>query len=178
MHRRLPVPRIPRLRLVALALLAAIVVGCSSPAASPAGTAGPSGEVPSGAAPSGAAPSGGGEIALVSVEYRGGHCRVGECRSVVTISPTGTVQRDLGPKGSIPQPLLAALVDAIRATDFAAVLARPFTGECPTAFDGQELVYTIATPSNGQVVIASCTIEVDPGSPLFAAIERIVEIAP
>lgn len=166
MHRRLPAPRIPRLPLVGIALVAVLVVACSGTAATaapPAATA---------------APSGAAEIALVSVEYRGGHCRVGECRSVVTISPTGTVQRDLGPKGSIPQPLLAALVDAIRATDFAAVLARPFTGECPTAFDGQELVYTIATPSNGQVVIASCTIEVDPGAPLFAAIERIVEIAP
>lgn len=124
------------------------------------------------------ASTGGEQPALVIVEYRGGHCREGECRSAVTISPSGTVQRDLGPVVSVPQPLLATLVDAIRSTDFAAVLARPFTGECPTAYDGQELVYTIATPSDGQVAMASCEVEVDPAAPLFAAIERIVELAP
>lgn len=169
MHRRHPLRR-SRWIHVLLVLAASLLIaacGSGSPALSPAPSS-----------PLSPAPSTGGEIALVSVEYRGGDCREGECKSVVTIAPNGTVKRDLGQTASVPQPLLAALVDAIRATNFPAVLSRPFTGECPTAFDGQELVYTIATPSDGQVAIASCEVEVDPAAPLFAAIERIVELAP
>jgi hypothetical protein len=114
---------------------------------------------------------------LVHVLLRGGHCRTGECRSEVTISAWGTVQRDDGPAVLVPGPALAALVDAIRATDFDAILARPFTGECPTAYDGQEAVFTIATPE-GPVEIASCSVEVNPNAPLFVALDRIVQLAP
>lgn len=164
MERRLPAiaPRAVAdrgLRVVALAVLALVVAACGSlpflPVTPP-----------------------GGQTALVTVEYRGGHCRQGECRSVVTILADGTVRRDDGPLVAVPSQTLAALVDAIRGTDFPALLARPFTGECPVNYDGQEAVYTIETPRDGRVVIASCTVEVDPTAPLFATIERIVELAP
>ncbi len=132
-------------------------------------------EVPS-ATPSGSAsvlPEG----ALVVIDWRGGECRTGICGTSVTITVSGQVSRDGGPGAGVPQPLLAALVDAIRATDFGIVLSRPFTGSCPTFVDGLEAVYTIATPT-GTVEIASCTVEVDPVAPLFAAITRVADLAP
>jgi len=116
--------------------------------------------------------------ALVAVESTGGECRSGLCSSVVTITTSGQVSRDGGPAVAVPQPMLAALVEAIRATDVAIVLARPFTGECPVNYDGQKQIYAIATPNDGSVVIDSCEVEVDPAAPLFAAIERIAALAP
>jgi hypothetical protein len=62
---------------------------------------------------------------------------------------------------------------AIDSTDFEAIRSRPFLGTCPTAFDGQELVYTIATP-HGAERIASCDVEVDPQAPLFVAVHAIL----
>lgn len=140
----------------------------SPPPASPAPAATPS------STPAASLPAG---DVLVHVLLRGGHCRTGECRSEVTITAWGSVQRDDGSAVVVPQVLLIALVDAIRATDFDAILARPFTGECPTAYDGQEAVFTIATP-DGPVEIASCSVEVNPNAPLFLALDRIAELAP
>jgi hypothetical protein len=69
--------------------------------------------------------------------------------------------------------LMAALEGAIRTTDFAEVVSHPFTGECPTAFDGQEVVFEFATPQGVQR-IASCTVAVDYDSPLFMAVAAAV----
>lgn len=71
--------------------------------------------------------------------------------------------------GFVSPELMAALEVAIQATDFAEVVSHPFTGECPTAYDGQELVFEFATP-DGVQSIASCTVEVDYQSPLFTAV--------
>ena len=51
-------------------------------------------------------------------------------------------------------------------TDFAAITAVPFGGECRTAFDGQEVIYQFDAPS-GPVRIASCEVAVDPEAPIF-----------
>jgi hypothetical protein len=64
---------------------------------------------------------------------------------------------------------MAPLDDAIRTTDFAELVSHPFGGECPTAYDGQELVFEFASP-DGVQRIASCTVEVDYDSPLFTAV--------
>ena len=63
---------------------------------------------------------------------------------------------------------------AIGITDFEAIRSQPFLGMCPTAFDGQELVYTVAT-AHGPERIASCDVEVDQQAPLFAAIHSILD---
>ncbi len=62
---------------------------------------------------------------------------------------------------------------AIGITDFEAIRSQPFLGTCPTAFDGQELVYTVET-AHGPERIASCDVEVDPQAPLFTAIHSIL----
>ena len=71
--------------------------------------------------------------------------------------------------GQVPPEQLAALDAAIKTTDFAVLKSHPFTGECPTAFDGQELVFEFGAPGGTQR-IATCEIDVDYGSPLFIAV--------
>ena len=61
---------------------------------------------------------------------------------------------------------MAALQAAIAATDFAALRSHPFTGTCPTAVDGVELVFEFAAPG-GTERLASCETELDFGSPLL-----------
>ena len=45
---------------------------------------------------------------------------------------------------------LSDLAGLVATTDFAAIKSRPFTGQCPTAYDGQEYVFEFAT---GQIVL-------------------------
>lgn len=53
------------------------------------------------------------------------------------------------------------------------VRSHRFTGQCPTAFDGQEVVFEFAAPG-GVKRIASCEVEIDYGTPLFAAVTNAV----
>jgi hypothetical protein len=71
--------------------------------------------------------------------------------------------------GHVPPEVLGALDAGIRAADFAAIRARPFTGECPVNYDGQEVIYEFGTPG-GVERIASCETEVDSDAPLFRAV--------
>lgn len=110
--------------------------------------------------------------ALVSVEVRGGECAGSPCGSTVSLDRDGRVHAAAKPPndlGVVPGAQVQALQAAILATDFATLAARPFTGDCPTAYDGQEYVVTFATPSGTQR-IASCQVEVDWGQPLFVAL--------
>jgi hypothetical protein len=109
---------------------------------------------------------------LVTVEMRGGECFAAPCGRTVSLERDGRVHEAAKPPndlGVVPPDQLAAIDTAIRLTDFVALRSHPFTGECPTAFDGQEIVYTFAAPTGTQV-IASCEVEIDEGLPLFVAV--------
>lgn len=109
---------------------------------------------------------------LVTVELRGGECAVAPCGMTVFLERDGRVHQAAKPPndlGTVPPDQVAAIDTAIRLTDFAAMRSHPFTGECPTAFDGQEIVYTFAAPS-GTERIASCEVDIDEGLPLFVVI--------
>jgi len=75
--------------------------------------------------------------------------------------------------GVVSQDALAALDLAIRATDFAELRSHPFTGTCPTAYDGQEVVLEFGAPG-GVERIASCEVEIDPSALLFVAVANAV----
>ena len=113
---------------------------------------------------------------LVTVEATGGHCLEGTCRSVVAIEADGLVHQIEPVEAEIHRATDEA-IDIYRAalatTDFDAMGSRPFTGECPTAFDGQELIYTFAT-SAGPERISSCEVEIDPEDPLFTAVNGML----
>ena len=85
---------------------------------------------------------------------------------MLTESPAGEELPIFGPPET-----LTALDGMIKATDFALLRARPFTGECPVNFDGQELIYEFGAPG-GVERIASCETEIDPDHPLFLALQQ------
>ena len=113
---------------------------------------------------------------LVTVEAHGGRCVEGECRRVFAIESDGLVHQ-LEPDEAEIHRVTDETIDVYRAalgvTDFNAIRSKPFTGECPTAFDGMEVVYTFATPS-GPERIASCEVEIDRQAPLFVAVDAIL----
>lgn len=113
---------------------------------------------------------------LVTVEAHGGRCPEGECRTVFAIESDGLVHQ-LEPDEAEIHRVTDQTIDAYRAalsvTDFNAIRSRPFTGDCPTAFDGMELIYTFATPA-GPERIASCDVEIDRQAPLFVAVDAIL----
>ena len=111
---------------------------------------------------------------LLTLETRGGRCVAGECRAAIVIERDGTVHDSVpafADRGRLPDHLLRALEDAVRSADFEGMASRPFTGECPVNYDGQEQIYTFGTPS-GPVRLASCEVAIDPGDPLFVAVEN------
>jgi hypothetical protein len=160
-------PTRPRRRsrlLVLAALVAAVAAGCSVdlPPASPSPVATPS------PAPS-LSPN---AVPMLSVETRGGECPNGPCSSLITIGPDGAVHQVLPADedlGTIPKAELDALTAEIERANFPLIESRPFTGQCPTSFDGQETIYTFHLPT-GDEEIASCTVAIDPNHPLFLAV--------
>ncbi len=109
---------------------------------------------------------------LVTVETRGGECVAGPCGQVVILDRDGSVHSAAKPPndlGTVPAAQVAAIDAAIRQTDFQALKRHAFTGECPTAFDGQEIIFEFSAPT-GAERIASCEVDIDYGLPLFVAV--------
>ncbi|MFI5254505.1 MAG: hypothetical protein ACHQ15_03520 [Candidatus Limnocylindrales bacterium] len=105
------------------------------------------------------------------MEARGGECVAGPCAMTVYVERDGRVHQAAKPPndlGTVPPATLATLIAVIDSTDFAALESHPFTGQCPTAVDGQEYVFDFGTAS-GVEHVASCEVVVDFGSPLFVA---------
>ena len=132
--------------LLAVALMAA--AACSSaPAATPAAT-----------------PSASASGPLLTLTMRGGLCAPGACWATYYVEQDGRVHMAAKPPNE-----LADLRAAISAADFDEIRSHPFTGTCPTAYDGQEMVLEFATPAGTQQ-IASCEVAFDWNGPLFAAL--------
>ena len=113
---------------------------------------------------------------LFTVATRGGHCRDGPCGTTVVIDRDGRVHYAAKPPnelGTLSPELLATLNAEIAATDWTELVSHRFNGECPTAYDGQEIVFEFAT-ADGVQHIASCEVEVDYDSALFAAVAEAV----
>jgi hypothetical protein len=110
---------------------------------------------------------------LVTFEASGGECPQGECGIRADIFRDGRVVRTDGMTQLVDPPSLERLIAQVENADFAAILAVPFTGECPRNYDGQEQTYTfhVADPP---VVVASCTTFVDPSAEPFQTVQRIL----
>ncbi len=108
---------------------------------------------------------------LVTVTTHGGECVDGPCGSTIVIERDGRVHQTApaaAELGTVPADVLTGLDAAIKTTDFGVIRSRPFTGECPVAFDGQEFIYEFGAPT-GVERIASCETEIDPDNPVFEA---------
>jgi hypothetical protein len=120
---------------------------------------------------------GGGDGPLVSIDAHGGHCLEGECGTLTTITRDGrvTIEGSGDPVTDAVDPsLLATLAAAVDSADFARIISMPFTGECPIAFDGQELTYTFHPAGRAPIAIASCEVAIDPADPLFRTIDQVL----
>jgi hypothetical protein len=109
---------------------------------------------------------------VLTMTTRGGECPEGMCGSAVVIERDGRVHRlapDPADLGTVPPNAMAALDTLVRTTNFDAIRARPFTGTCPMAYDGQEVIFEFGAPG-GIERVASCETEIDLDSPLFAAV--------
>jgi hypothetical protein len=109
---------------------------------------------------------------LVTVQMRGGMCPEGACDTSVILERDGRVHSAAKPPnglGAVAPPQMDALNVAITAADFATLKSKPFTGECPVAFDGQELIFEFSTLTGTQR-LASCEVEIDYGNPLLIAV--------
>jgi hypothetical protein len=86
---------------------------------------------------------------LVAVTTRGGECVDGPCGSTTVIERDGRIHQTApaaAELGAVPAEVLSALDTAVKSTDFGVIRSRPFTRECPVAFDGQELIYEFGAP--------------------------------
>lgn len=110
---------------------------------------------------------------LLTVESSGGLCADGPCFARTTVLADGAIVRPDGGRDRIEAQDWEAIVRSIETTDWDAVLAVPFQGTCPTAFDGQELTWRIRTPS-GPVVVADCTTAVDYGAEPFRTLSNAI----
>lgn len=109
---------------------------------------------------------------LLSVRMEGGMCMDGPCDPAVVLERDGRVHSAAKPPndlGRVSADAYAALDAVIQTTDFDAMRAKPFTGECPIAFDGQKQVFEFSVGSTTQR-LDSCESELDWSSPLFLAI--------
>ena len=109
---------------------------------------------------------------LLSVQMRGGMCPAGACEQMITLERDGRVHSAAKPPndlGVVPAEAMAPLTAAVQAADYVSLKAHPFTGVCPVAFDGQELVFEFSV-GNGTQRIASCEVDIDWGHPLFVAV--------
>ena len=110
---------------------------------------------------------------LLTVEMRGGLCADGgACDNSVILDRDGRVHAAAKPPndlGHVDTQKMAVLTAAMQATDWAALESHPFTGQCPIAFDGQELIFEFSV-GTGTQRIASCEVDIDWGNPLFVAV--------
>ena len=109
---------------------------------------------------------------LLTVQIRGGLCPAGACDSSVILERDGRVHAAAKPPNDLGRADAAAMANlaaAIQATDWAALKSHSFTGQCPIAFDGQELIFEFGVGAGTQR-IASCEVAIDWGNPLFVAV--------
>ncbi len=154
-----------------LVVLSCVVLGAcgSGPAPSAAPSRAPSVFPAETSPPPTASPE---PLPILSIETRGGECAEGACTRLVNIDDNGRIHEVI-PKdrvvGMVPKELVDALLLEMVQANFTLIQSKPFTGECPTAFDGQETIYTFHV-ATGDEEVASCKIAIDENHPLFRAV--------
>jgi hypothetical protein len=103
----------------------------------------------------------------------GGECPQGDCGFTAEIFRDGRLNRSDGMEQTVDPASLARLIEVVEGTDYDAILAVPFEGECPKNFDGQEELYTFHV-GPAPVRIASCTTLVDHAQEPFRTVQGIL----
>jgi hypothetical protein len=82
-----------------------------------------------------------------------------------------TPHRVLGPRE------FARLNQRLTATNFTQIKSRSFTGTCPTAYDGNELIYSFQLKSGDSEELSSCKVIIPGNSLLFQQLARLSQSA-
>ena len=160
--------RLPAAPLLACLLLAGCSFDVVPPSIAPTPTPSPT---PTIAPPRSQQPS-----PLLSVEFVGGECASGPCDRLLNVEADGTLRQVIPQTkvvGTAPKELIDALQVEMDQANFLLIASRPFTGTCPTAVDGQELIYTFHLVT-GDREIRSCKVAIDPNHPLFQAVSAVL----
>ncbi len=119
---------------------------------------------------------------LVTVHLEGGMCPEGACQAEWVLQRDGRILAAAKPPNELGRAdggAMTALAAAVEATDYDAIRSRPFTGTCPIAYDGQEVIFEFHAAAGVQRV-ASCEVEIDWTHPLFvataAALSSVVDL--
>jgi hypothetical protein len=117
---------------------------------------------------------------LVTVQRHGGLCVAGACQSTMSIYENGSISYDyvgqeevVGDGGALSDDALNELHELIAQTDFKAIKSVPFTDMCPTAYDGQEVIYVVTDADGVEQRLASCEVVIDPSLPVFAWLDAL-----
>ncbi len=113
----------------------------------------------------------------MAIEWSGGNCAATVCTRVVNIEGDGRLHEVIPEDrvlGIVPEALRDALRVEIERADYRAILSHPFTGTCPTAYDGQAIAYTFHASARDRT-IDSCKVAIDPNHPLFKALDAAVK---
>lgn len=122
---------------------------------------------------------------LVTVEVLGGLCLYGGCYTRIDIHADATWHLAEGfgepvseASGTLGGERIERIATLIAAADFARLRAVPFSGTCPTAYDGPQFVYTFAVGEEPEV-LDSCASDlqgVELTTELTDALEEIYRI--
>jgi len=147
-------------RLLVGASLLAIVAACQAgPASSPVASSTVStAPVPTRPPTATEPPSDAADTIVVTVEVIGGECPNGPCGAQYVVYADGRVDGPSEALQAIPGDQMTLIADQVGRTNWDAVSEVPFTGECPTAFDGQKHVYGFPAPG-GDLVFDSCEFD-------------------
>jgi hypothetical protein len=116
---------------------------------------------------------------LVRVVDHGGLCTGGqECSAETVVLAGGAAVRQSAGAAAVSYPInaeqIGQLASLIASADFTTLAGPPFTGVCPTAYDGSERIYVFAS-ADGLVTLAGCQVEIDHAAPLIALVDTIVD---
>lgn len=118
------------------------------------------------------------DATVLRIRASGGMCPDGICGTETTLRADGRFTRTVGKhaptQGRVDAALTAAVAREAARANFTQLKAKPFTGLCPTAYDGSEFFYTFST-AQGDHEIGSCKVDIDWQHPLFAAVKRVEE---
>ena len=113
---------------------------------------------------------------LLAVTYTGGLCPYGPCQGGFVIDRAGAFVATEGATVQATHQLTRAelvdLVALVDHADYARLRAKPFTGLCPSAYDGREVIYTFYS-ARGVERLSSCEVAIDQSTPLFRKVEEV-----
>ncbi len=116
---------------------------------------------------------------VLRIVSTGGLCANGPCGGLLMIYdegmciPANAVKNDTKKAPCLRKTDIKDLIELIEQTDFSKLRIGPFTGMCPTAYDGHRAIYVFYT-SQGEEVLDTCKDNIDFKAPFFNMLNEIL----